>query len=80
MFNPRITFSRQSIADFLWGAGAVDLRTVDTTVSRIRQVFLQRSLGDPIRGVIGRGYQINVGSTVNHADTLLAVTGLPKNT
>ena len=80
MFNPRITFSRQSIADFLWGAGAVDLRTVDTTVSRIRQVFLQRSLGDPIRGVIGRGYQINVGSTVNHADTLLAVPAPPKDT
>jgi hypothetical protein len=30
----------------------VDLRTVDATVSRIREVFPQRALPNPIRGVI----------------------------
>jgi len=59
LLNPGITFTRECIADFIWGAGNVDVRTVDATVSRIRQVFLQRSLPNPIRGVIGRGYQIN---------------------
>jgi DNA-binding response OmpR family regulator len=59
LLNPGITFTRECIADFIWGAGNVDVRTVDATVSRIRQVFLQRLLPNPIRGVIGRGYQIN---------------------
>jgi Transcriptional regulatory protein, C terminal len=57
--NPGITFSRECIASLIWGLDEVGLRTVDTTVSRIREVFLQHDLCNPIRGVVGRGYQIN---------------------
>jgi DNA-binding response OmpR family regulator len=67
LLNPEITFSRECIAGFVWGPGAIDLRTVDATVSRVRQV-LQRSLDDPIRGVIGRGYQINIRGWPGNVD------------
>ena len=71
VLNPGITFTRECIADLIWGPGNVDVRTVDATVSRIRQVFLQRSLPNPIRGVVGRGYQLNgYGPNEHPAKTL----------
>jgi DNA-binding response OmpR family regulator len=59
LLNPGITFTRECIASLIWGLNDVDLRTVDVTVSRIREVFSQRAMRNPIRGVTGRGYQIN---------------------
>jgi hypothetical protein len=40
-------------------------------VSRIREVFLQRTLPNPVRGVIGRGYQIN-DCSIDQAALVLA--------
>jgi len=71
--NPSITFSRECIAGLIWGRADVDLRTVDATVSRVREVFLQRTLPNPVRGVIGRGYQIN-DSSIDQAALVLAGT------
>jgi DNA-binding response OmpR family regulator len=69
--NPGITFSRECIASLIWGLDEVDLRTVDTTVSRIREVFLQHDLCNPIRGVIGWGYQLN-GHAIDQRALLFA--------
>jgi DNA-binding response OmpR family regulator len=59
LLNPGITFNRECIVSLIWGLSDVDLRTVDVTVSRIREVFSQRAMRNPIRGVTGRGYQIS---------------------
>ena len=58
ILNPGTTFSREAIADFIWGPDTIDLRTVDATVSRLREAIAQRFLIDPIRGVPGKGYQM----------------------
>ena len=68
ILNPGKTFSRECIADILWGPATIRLRTVDANVSRLRHVFAQHSLADPIRGVLSKGYQISEACILSSCD------------
>ena len=50
-------FSREQIAEAVWGRGGVDLRTVDAMVRRVRRAINGDVLADPIRTLKGEGYK-----------------------
>jgi two-component system response regulator RegX3 len=54
--------SREVLLDRVWGSQGVDLdlRTVDSTVARIRRKFLQQFRETPIETVSGVGYRLRV--------------------
>ena len=61
MEHPNCTLSREEIIDEIWGAGAaVDLRTVDVHVWRLRDAITQEGEPDVIRTVRTAGYALNI--------------------
>jgi two-component system phosphate regulon response regulator PhoB len=62
MEHPNCTLSREEIIDEIWGAGvAVDPRTVDVHVWRLRDAITQEGEPDVIRTVRTAGYALNIG-------------------
>jgi two-component system, OmpR family, phosphate regulon response regulator PhoB len=62
MEHPTCTLSREEIIDEIWGAGAaVDPRTVDVHVRRLRDAITQEGEPDVIRTVRTAGYALSIG-------------------
>jgi two-component system phosphate regulon response regulator PhoB len=62
MEHPNCTFSRKEIIDEIWGAGAaLDHRTVDVHVRRLRDAITQEGEPDVIRTVRAAGYALSIG-------------------
>jgi two-component system phosphate regulon response regulator PhoB len=52
-------FSREQLLDRVWGHGAaIEPRTVDVHVRRLRKAFAEGGVGDPIRTVRSAGYAL----------------------
>ena len=61
MEHPNCTLSREEIIDEIWGAGAaVDPRTVDVYVRRLRDAITHEGEPDVIRTVRTAGYALNI--------------------
>jgi two-component system phosphate regulon response regulator PhoB len=61
MEHPNYTLSRDEIIDEIWGAGAaVDPRTVDVHVRRLRDAITHEGEPDVIRTVRTAGYALNI--------------------
>jgi two-component system phosphate regulon response regulator PhoB len=58
MRNPGRVFSRQQLVDAVWGRGAaIDARTVDVNIGRLRKALGSGRGPSPIRTVRGVGYR-----------------------
>jgi two-component system phosphate regulon response regulator PhoB len=57
--HPGRVFSREQLLDRVWGHGAaIEPRTVDVHVRRLRKAFAEGGVGDPIRTVRSAGYAL----------------------
>jgi two-component system phosphate regulon response regulator PhoB len=64
MENPRRVFSREVILDRVWGtSAAIELRTVDVQVRRIRSALNAAGKPDLLRTVRGTGYSLDRAGT-----------------
>lgn len=60
MQNPSKVFSRQELADALWGGRELDPVVVKTAITRLRRQLRAVGATNPIRNVKGEGYSLDL--------------------
>ena len=69
--NAGVTLSRRKLLELLWGhRTAIDLRTIDVHIGRLRKAVTLGGSPDPIGSVRGKGYQFKQSADKDYADWL----------